>query len=78
MLYIQSWLLVAALLVGESYQDCPSGCDAITPLWGYAEQGGVDPNDGTLLGVAQQVCPCAGHEQLALTVTYTGVDAVGM
>lgn len=60
-------LLTCALLAGTVRAQCNSGCDSLTPD-AYQDEGGVDPNDGTLLGVPIAACGCAVGEQLALRV----------
>jgi len=39
---------------------------------------GVDPNDGSTFAYAVGVCPCVNGETYTLTVTYTGVNGIGV
>ncbi|KAL9081525.1 MAG: hypothetical protein Q9159_007287 [Coniocarpon cinnabarinum] len=50
------------------------GCDFLSPQPGIFDEAGVDPNDGSRLGIFGGVCPCVAGEAYGCLVTYTGVD----
>ena len=66
--------LVTVLLAFNAYAQCNNPCDEIEFFEG--DDCGVDPNDGSSIGIPVEVCPCQA-EQLSAIITYTGVDGSG-
>ncbi|KAF2149892.1 hypothetical protein K461DRAFT_270462 [Myriangium duriaei CBS 260.36] len=74
-LRMQGVALLLATLTRFVQADCPDlpECDAVGPPH-FNLNCGVDPNDGSDVGVYALVCPCNTGEVLGLTAIFTGTD----
>ncbi|KAI9651992.1 MAG: hypothetical protein M1831_007284 [Alyxoria varia] len=67
-------LSFAAFLFGQTaLAQCQDVCNGIR--YTFNSECGVDPNDGSFLGIGGTVCPCQ-PEQFYNTITFTGVNGL--
>ena len=69
-------LVAASLLIRASMAQCDDGCDSLQVI-AFTECG-VDPNDGSMLGIFAQACPCDVGEVFDNTITFYGTDGGGV